>query len=810
MFIKNLYFALRHLMGNLLYSMINIVGLAIGLACCLLILMYVRYESSYDRQWQNSERIHRVSREYYPIEGARARVPASTNAPVGPALVEDFPEQVEAAARVYGGGVFLESGDTGFEERAVRFVDPSLFGIFQFDWLAGDTATALNAPTSIVLTESLARKYFGTTDVLGRTLRLQRRIDLSVTGVIKDLPPNTHLDVSGLAPISIVVAGFGPAFLQDWERMTDFHTYLLLRSAGDADGLRNQLSAFLSRHINPQAAQASKLVLMPVADIHLRSNRDEEWLPHGDINSVRTFTIIAFAILAVACINFMSISTARSTRRAREISVRKVVGASRAQLVLQFLAETGLTVLLALLGAIALMETMLPAFGAFAGVPVGVMQLLDTEVLTALAVLLVMVSIMVGSWSAFFLSSFRPASALRGGMSQRGLHVRNALVILQFAVAITLVVATLVIQAQRNFISGFDLGFDKDDIVILRSPDLAGYGQQWPALKAALLASPAIEQVTASHYLPFGFNDNQIPLNLRGSALETRVQYMMVDYDFFETYGIGFLSGRSFSRDFTSNAVAADSNAALGFVLNRSAARALGLTPEQAVNATLNLGSEEFSGMVVGVTNELHFESMRVTERPLIFVLAPPQVPQTFQVLRDASIRIAPGKLSEALAHIDTVWRSFNPNQPVNRRFLREDFDALYLADSRQGQLLSIFAAIAITIACFGLFGLASFNAEHRTKEIGVRKVMGSSVWNIVLLLTNDFSRLVLLSNLIAWPVAYFAMNRWLESFVYRIDLTPLLFIGSGAIALCIAWVTVAGTVAKAASQRPVLALRYE
>lgn len=811
MLVQHLKFAVRHLVGSLLYSAINILGLSIGLACCLLILLYVRFESSYDTGWANGEQLYRVSREYHPFEGARARVPAQANAPVAPALKEDFPEQVEAVARIFGGSLFLETDERGFEEPSVRFADPELFNLFDFEWLAGDPNTALAAPASIVLTESLARKYFGTTDAVGRTLRLSRQTDVQVTGVIADLPANTHLDLSGVIALSTLVVGFGPNFLQNWSSGTDFHSYLLLRSPDDAAFLQQQLPAFLERHIGAAAAQNSELRLMPIRDIHLYSMRDEEWKPLGDARTLRNLVLIAFSILVIACINFMAIATARATRRSKEVGMRKAIGATPAQLLAQFLLEAGMTVSVALLGAIALMELSLPSFSTFTGIPptppTGV-RLLDAEFLLVLALLLTTLSVMAGLWSSLFLGTDKPAKVLRGALDHSGQRMRNALVVSQFAIAITLVVATLVMQAQRSFIANFDLGFDKDEIVILRSPEFRGFGQQWPALKAELLNHPAIEGATASHYLPFGFNDNQMPLKVRGSSLEMRVQFMLVDFDFFETYGIEFVQGRGFSPELDGRAF--DSSDSLVFVLNSSAASALGLAPETAVDTTLDFVGTGFSGTVLGVTSALHFETLRLGERPLIFVLSPPQVPQETQAIRDAAIRIDLARVDEALAHIDATWRAFNPDQPVNRHFLREDHAALYLADTRQGQLLSIFSTIAIAVGCFGLFGLASYNAERRTKEIGVRKVMGSSVWSIVLLLTNDFSRLVLLANLIAWPIAYFAMQRWLENFVYRIDLTPLIFIGSGAIALCIAWVTVAGTAAKAASAKPVLALRYE
>jgi putative ABC transport system permease protein len=372
----------------------------------------------------------------------------------------------------------------------------------------------------------------------------------------------------------------------------------------------------------------------------------------------------------------------------------------------------------------------------------------------------------------------------------------------------------VVIYQQRQMAANIDLGFNKDQVIVVPSAAPAGFRDDWPAFKQELLQHPAIENVSISHYLPFGFNDNQIPLRRRGSGAETRIQYMLVDYGFFETYGIELVSGRLFSEDMTSDVLKLptqeDPQTNVSFVLNQSAAAALGIDAYEIDEETLEISMQQsISGPVVGVVEDTYFESVRRNVRPMIFMLAPPQTPQGMQ-MRNASVRFRNNAADAALAHIDAVWNRLYPNQVNDRYFLDNDFRAMYLAEEKQGELFTWFATLAIVIACLGLYGLASFNAERRTKEIGVRKVMGGSVWSIVVLLTNDFSRLVLLSNLIAWPVAYFVMSRWLENFVYRIDLTPLIFIGSSLIALCIAWVTVGGTAAKAASAKPLLALRYE
>ncbi|HEY0962475.1 MAG TPA: ABC transporter permease [Pseudomonadales bacterium] len=811
---NHLKLAFRHLGDNRIHSAINILGLGLGLACCILILLFVRFELSFDKHYANAERIYRISREYFPVDGARARVPASTNAPVAPALVEDFPE-IEAAARLYGGGVVLSREEASFVEPGVRYADNAVFDIFDFAWLAGDAAQALVAPGGIVLTESLALKYFNRTDVVGETLRANNSQDLVVSGVIRDLPANTHLDFTGLVSINALTAAFGPDFLANWNASTDYYTYFLLREGANVADIERGIPDFLDRHVGDDASTFSTMPVMNVRDIHLHSRMDEEWKDPGNLNTVYAFAAIAFAILLIACINFMSIATARSSQRAKEIGMRLSIGASRRQLVGQFLGESTLTAALAMAVAVIVVEVMLPVFRVFVGAFLDFNLASDFDLLLSLLGLTVFVALFAGSYPAFYLSAYKPSKVLKGDLTRGkgGLVFRNTLVVLQFSIAIALVVSTFVIHQQRQLAANMELGFDKDQIVVLPSASPGGFGADWGTLKSELLQHDAIENVSIGHYLPFGFNDNQYPVRRRGGTAETRIQLMIVDYDFFETYGIDPVAGRVYSEEFPADVMklptANDPTSNISYVLNESAASVLGLDVQAIDGEILEFAGAPIAGPVLGVVEDTYFESVRRTVRPLMFLLAPPHVARQ-AAMRDGSVRVRAGAEAAALAHIDAVWSRLYPGQENNRYFLDDDFRAMYLAEERQGELFSWFSLLAILIACLGLYGLASFNAERRTKEIGVRKVMGGSVWGIVLLLTNDFSKLVLLANVIAWPLAYVAMQRWLEQFVYRIELTPLIFVGSGLIALCIAWVTVGGTAAKAASARPVMALRYE
>jgi putative ABC transport system permease protein len=810
--------ALRNATGSALYSIINISGLSIGLACCLLILLFVRHELSYESAFANADRIYRVSREIYPFQGARARVPAMNNWPIGEVLPNEFSE-IESMGRVYGGGMALIAGELTFNEAALRFGDATIPRIFGFQWLAGDPATALAEPYSVVLTEALACKYFGTVDAVGQTLDSPSfQQDLRVTGVMRDLPRNTHVDITGLVSLVTITEGAnGNPFAQNWNNNTDFHTYVLLREGATTAAIEARVPEFLERYAGEGVSQLSTLRFMNIRDIHLRSDRDEEWKQPGSIDTIYGFAGVAFSILLIACINFISISTARSSQRAREVGVRRAIGASRRELVVQFLGESTLTTLVSIALALVIVELALPAFGAFTGIDFSFAAFTAPGILIVLAALTLFTAVAAGSYPAFFLANLGSGRMLHGHMTRdaAGLRFRNALVVIQFAIAISLVIATAVIYLQRQYASRIDLGFERNGIVVVENPQPGGFGSDWTAFKQNLLNDPAIENVTTSHYLPFGFNDNQMPVSRSGLADPVRIQYMMTDYDFFETFDMQLVAGRIFTPEFPGDVGKLRSpenpDVSTGFVLNAAAARALGFQPQESLDEQLRIpfgGPYEMVGPVVGVVNDTYFESIRSAVRPMVYIVVPPT--ERLRPYSEAAIRVRSAAMPAALAHIEQTWRELYPGQTFSWHYLADDFEALYVAEDRQGTLLLLFSILAVLIACFGLFGLASFNAERRTKEIGVRKVMGGSVFSIVLLLTNDFSKLVLLANLIAWPLAYFAMNRWLENFAYRIDLTPLVFIGSGLIALCIAWATVGGTAAKAANARPVLALRYE
>jgi putative ABC transport system permease protein len=820
--------ALRSLLSNKLFSVINVFGLAVGLASVLLIGLYVADELGYDRYHADSERLYRISQDFFPVNGSSAVLLATNAAPAAELLKADFPE-IEVSARAFGGRVLLSRDEVDFYIDAVQFVDPAFLDMFHFDWIAGDPATALNELSSIVLTESTARRYFGDANPLGATLELENTRPLTVTGVIRDLPHNTHLHANAFTALEPLLRRFGERARSSWSENISFHTYVKLAPDASMQALQQGFPAFVDRHIGSDASQWTGLSALPVRDIHLRSTRQFDMKPPGSMANVLTLITVAFAILMIACFNFMNLATAVSALRGREVGVRKSVGARRGQLVRQFLAEALGTTLLATVVAVAIAELLMPVFNGFTGKSLVFDLLSDRALQLSLLMLVLIVGCGAGAYPALYLSAFNPAKVLRSRMSSGagGVVFRNLLVVLQFSISIILVIATAVVLMQTRFARERDPGFTREQLVILAGAPTQGLTQQWETLKAELLSHPDIVQVSASRLTPGQENPNSFSVRRAGEVedLDFPLPFLFVDHGFFETYEVQLLSGRTFSEEFPADrialpnvstaesAVATDKTLNSNFILNASAAGDFGWSPEAAVEQELELVRDGYTlrGRVVGVVDDSNFESVHFSVKPMVFLLTPSGTwADQYPTLTSASIRISGRNLIETLAFIDQSWEKIVPEFPVTRSFLSEQMDALYRGDMRLGQLYSYFSALAIVIASLGLFGLATFNAQRRTKEIGVRKVMGGSLWSIVLLLTNDFSRLVLISNVIAWPFAYFAMSRWLEQFAYRIDLTPLVFIGSGLIALCIAWVTVGGTAAKAARQKPVLALRYE
>jgi len=802
--------AFRNLLKHKVYSSINVFGLGIGMACSILILLWVRDELSYDRFHANAGRVYRVTREWKNQDGQTSLHLARVAPPIGPLLKHDFPNIVEDVVRIRADyNTLLKLGDRTFVEERFFWAEANIFDIFSFSLLKGDPATALKEPNSVVLSEAMAQKYFGAADPLGKTIYYENQADLKVTGVVRNVPPNSHFKFDFLGSFITLENFFGRDFMAtNWGR-NNYLTYLLLPEGLPAEVLREQIPAFLDKHITQlvinntgqpptnKPSLTNQLHLQKLTDIHLHSHLTTEIEQNGDIVNVYLFSAIAFFILLIACINFMNLATARSAKRAKEIGLRKVLGAYKKQLVQQFLGESLLIAALALLLAVALVEAALPFFNEFVGKSLSLNVWQNPGLLVGLIAITLFVGLLSGSYPAFLLSSFRPARILKGEDKTSGKSAfRTALVVGQFSISIGLIISMGMVYHQLDFLRNKKLGFDKEQVLILRAN--GDVQEHFQTIKSRLMENSAILNVTASRLVPSNKLLNswggQVFDGDKKENLTFRLAVVEVNYDFFSTYRIPFLAGRDFSREH-----ATDDSAA--FILNRAAVEQLGWPPGEAVGKPMVYGNR--TGHIVGVVEDVHFESLHNKIVPVIYLIDRGGSPQF-------ALRLSGRDISGTLAFIKTIWSEYQPDYPFEYRFLDEQLRSLYDSEENLGQVFGIFSLLAVLIACLGLYGLAAYAAEQRTKEIGIRKVLGATIGSLVGLMSKEFLKLVIIANLIAWPLAWFAMDRWLNNFAYRIEIAWWVFIAAGALALAIALLTVSWQAIRAAIANPVKALRYE
>lgn len=812
MFNSYLKIAWRNITGNPMFSAINIVGLAIGLACCIIITVFVRYEMSFDNHWENADRIYRVTRDFY---GNNLKV-AAVAPPIAPLLKQDFAE-VEDATRIFTtSGVTLARGDIRMRESELVFADPNVFQFFNLEFVSGDANSALAGPTDIVMTERAVQRYFGNADPVGQTLDLMGQADVTVTAVIRDLPDNTHMSFEIVGSIAALPMIRGAGELENWGS-NNYYTYLRLPEAYDPADLEAQFNDFLVRHWSEDAESQSGLNLQRLPDIHLTSDRDAEWQANGSIAAVYTFSAVAMFVLLIACTNFMNLTTARSTQRAREVGVRKVVGATRKQLITQFMGESILLTAIAMMIAVTIVELVLPGFAAFLEIPL-TFSLARPRLLGILLLSIAVVGTFAGSYPALYLSRFRPVEVLKGPASGTGSTLlRKTLVVFQFATSIGLLIATGVVMAQMSYARSVDLGFDKSRNLTSGLPYYADFWEIYEPMKAELEAHPDILSVVYSSRIPSQQNNDGSGYIVEGAQVSIENVHVnadiKVDWQWFDHYGVSILAGRSFRQnemrvpEITEETPVVKTVA----VLNESAARRFGWSPDEAVGKVIrsprNFELTKFIEYeVVGVVPDIYFSSLHDEMKATVYTPPDPNYG------RRISVKLAAGDHRAAIAHFEDVWKKLVPGEPVFWEFLDDRFDALYRSEAKQARMFAAFSAFAIFVATLGLFGLASFTTERRTKEIGIRKVMGASVKDIVLLLTGDFTKLVLLANVIAWPLAYYFMKDWLMRFAYQAPFREWawLFLASAVAALAVAWLTIALQASRAAMARPVRALRYE
>lgn len=782
--------ALRNLRKHKGYAFINIVGLAVGMACCLLIVLFVQDEQSYDTHHEKGERIYRVVLELtMPGQEQREKVVLPYRISE---LLEGNVAQIEQTARITRQQHLFTYQDQSFTESGFAMADASILDIFTFNFVRGNPETALDDPYAVLLTESTARKYFGETDPIGQILTMDEQHNFTVTGIIEDLPKTTHMPLDMLASLANVEQRYNDEMLNSpgaqW-----VYTYVLLPEGTTNDMLAADINAVV-QPLTPPGFELG-LSLQPMLDIHLHSQMPDEWAPTSNIIYVYAFLVIAVFILAIACINFMNLSTARSAWRAKEVGVRKVVGANRSSLIRQFLGESLLLSLLGAALALLLMEAFVPIFNAITGQDLVVDYANNQWVLGALFGIALVVGVLSGSYPAFYLSAFRPVQVLKGGLQAQGrgaAALRKTLVVFQFAISIFLIIGTVVVYSQLRYVQDKNLGFDTEQIVAVHLPD-RDVRQSYASLKQTYEQHPNVVRVSAaSDAPPGGLNSWRVRPEGTPREQDELIPVVAVDYDYMETLGLELIEGRAFSEDLPTDASEA-------IILNEAAARRLGIENLEATRFTMN----NKPGVAIGIVRDYHYQSLHSEIAPIMLTIWEPWYDQLI-------VKISPDNVQETLAFLEREWDARSSAWPFTYSFLDDRVDAMYRTEQRLGTSLQTFAFLSIFIACLGLFGLAAFMAEQRTKEIGIRKALGASSGHIVALFSNAFVRLVLVAFVVAAPLAYVAMDWWLQDFAYRVSIGVGTILLGGGLAILIAMLTVSSQTLRAALTKPVEALRYE
>jgi putative ABC transport system permease protein len=797
--------AIRNILRHKVHSIINIAGLALGMACSILILMRVQHELSYDRYHKNADRIYRVATDinFGTMQGEYA----VSNHTSGPIMQKDLPE-VEKAVRFHPvwGRTLVEYREKRYIEGNLMFADKSVFDIFTFPLINGDPITALEKAFSVVISQEMSRKYFGDENPVGKVIKmtnafhpnLGRGSDFTVTGLVKNVPDNSHFNFDMLVSFETIYVN-NERQRHRWTGDINNYTYILLHQNGDPNQLEAKLPALVDRHIeeNLKAVGARLgLFLQPLTSIHLHSKLVGEMSADGDIAYVYTFAAVALFILFIACINYMNLSTARSARRAKEVGIRKALGADRGKLIQQYIGESIFYSCVSLILALVLVEIFLPFFRSFFEVDLNAGYLTIPEVVICFFVLIVFVGFVAGCYPAFILSAFQPAQVLKGGFKTGpgNSRLRSGLVVFQFTISVALIAGTGITYNQVRYLKNKDLGFTKEQIVVLKVLDKSIFGSI-ASIKEELKGHSRVVSVGTSSHLPGLYARRQVFVP-EGFTVE-QMQMMdsiSIDSDFVPTLEMEIVAGRNFTPDIFDEKG--------GILINETAVRQFGWDNPVGKQIT-ELSDPHPTKTVVGVIKDFHI-------RPLHGIIEPIYIENEPKWFSYFFVKIRPEKISQTISFLERKWKEIVPAYPFDYWFLDEAFEGQYKAETKLNDHFIIFSLIAIVIACLGLFGLASFTAEQRTKEIGIRKSFGASITGLILLLSKEFTKWVFIASIIAWPVAYFTMNHWLKNFAYRINIGWGTFILSALLASVIALLTVVYQTIKAARANPVEALRYE
>jgi putative ABC transport system permease protein len=802
--------AIRNVLRFKLYSFINIVGLSVGIAACVLIMLWVQDEVNFDRFHKNVDNIFRVMNYQGDFENRGAGTPA----PLGPAMKGENPDVVNfvrfaSAPRK----VVVKYGKNIFYENRIVFADPSVFEVFTFPFVEGDPHTVLSGLANVVITENIANKYFGEEEPVGKTLTIEGTENVVVSGVIKNIPSQSHIQFDFLVSFENICASH--MYGTKWGDF-NFNTYVQLRPRTYNAGFDRKLTDIAASHNCPQVVYGrQKFGLQPMNEVHLDAGvapaGTEITAEPGDKNSVLIFSIIAVFTLGIACINFMNISTARSETRRKEVAMRKTLGAYRYQLIGQFVGESIIMTLGASIIAFGMVELVLPSFNNLTGKNLA-LNLLSMNSLLNLTAIAILTAISAAIYPALYLSAFHPIDGFKQRIS--GFHLkfrgmvkrsgtsflRTFLVVAQFSLSIGLIICTLIALKQLKFMHDKNLGFDKDNVVVV--PVRGNFGTKHAMVKDQLLQNSCIVGVTAEEWFQIQGprNTGGYGYNWEGNPDPSRspmISHTMVDYDFIKTTNIKMVDGRDFSRDHPTDAKEA-------FIINQEAARMMGL--KSPVGKYFRLYGQE--GKIIGVMQDAYFSSLHRKVEPLVYhVLTDANDARSYGAML---VKVRGSQISDGISTIERIWKAQNPNSPFEFQFLDDAINSRYVSDQRTQKIFGAFASIAVFISCLGLFGLAAFTAQNKRKEIAIRKTLGAPASNILASLTGDFAKWVIIANVISWPTAYYFMNNWLKNFAYKTDINPWIFVSSGAVALVIALLTVSSHAIKAATANPVESLRYE